>query len=83
MTKQSEKASGIDQILSWNLDGEPNDPSREATDPPPVELPRPSPSGFGLGGSVKGFDSVTGVRAGPDRMTGTPLIGRIGVPRAR
>jgi hypothetical protein len=83
MAKQYEIASRFAHIRSWNLDGEPKDPSREVTDPAPVEPPRPSPSGFGFGGSVKGFDSVTGVRAGPDRMTGTPLIGRIGVPRAR
>lgn len=72
------------QILSRNRDGgEPTDPSCDATDPPPTDPPRASESGRGrAGGSENGFDSVIGVRAGPVRITGTPLTGRIGDPRA-
>jgi hypothetical protein len=38
--------------------------------------------GSAKGDKEKGPCSVTGVRAGPDRMIGMPLTGRIGEPRA-
>lgn len=78
-------------ILSWNRDGEFQDPSCDAIDPPATESPSASESGrgrefgFAVGlkaGSANGFSSVMGVRAGPVRIIGTPLTGLIGDPRA-
>src|SRR5690349_3428308 len=59
---------------------EPRDPSCEPSDRPMGSL---DGGGCSSGsGSAKGLVSVTGVLAGPVRMMGTPLTGRIGDPTA-
>lgn len=67
-------------MLSWNRELDPRvlplDPGRLGGE-----------SFFPIGGdgigSANGLASVTGMRAGPDRIIGTPLTGRIGLPSAK
>lgn len=71
-------------MLSWNRELDPRalDPRALLLDPGRLGGESFFPVGGDGIGSANGLASVTGVRAGPDRMIGTPLIGRIGEPSA-
>lgn len=66
-----------------NLEPEP-EPGELFTNETDRHMVSDSGDGMSMGrvGESGGSD-VTGVRAGPERMMGVPLTGRIGEPRAR